>query len=306
MASKRQRQQAGQLQVPGRGVLASINLPDVEKQRLYNQGLTASGPLKMGTPGMTAGAVMAHNAGFYARQQPTMPPPGTYDPTIDIQLGQAQRGYGDLTTDFTRDWGEPGTALSGRMGEDYKSALGRLTQQRDWQTSDFDTQLSRGGQDFASAIANLRRSYDRLGNSQRQSAAAAGVASGGALAQALRKRTENEAWDRKPIEEGWSRLQADIATNRERATTQFDWQTGDLKTNYLRGGEDASLGLARGGRELAQYGIDASRLANYSAGVVTPPATAPLAQLLGTRVPAAPKPAKKPKKTSPSYRPGRR
>ena len=49
----------------------------------------------------------------------TSPPPGSYDPAIDAQVGQTNRGFADYLSDYIRDVGEPGTALGGRTGEDY-------------------------------------------------------------------------------------------------------------------------------------------------------------------------------------------
>lgn len=268
------------LLTPGRPLLSSLNLPTGEAERLYQQGLAAPKAIAMGQfP--TAGAALAHNAGFFAAQQPTMPPPGSYDPTIDVQLGQAQRGYGDLGTDYTKDWGELGTALGGRQGTDFKTARDRLGIQGGWQNSDFDQQKTRLGEDYGRSIGDLTRQYGRLGNNQRQAAAAAGVAGGGALAQALRKRTENMAYDRQPIDQAFSRGNTDIDTNRSRFNEQQGWQTTDLTNTYTRGNEDALTALGRAGRETTQFGIDASKLANYSAGVDTPAGGATLAQLLG-------------------------
>lgn len=164
---------------------------------------------------------------------PTSPPPGTYDPAIDAQVGQAGRGLSDLLSDYIRDYGEPGTALGGRAGQDY--GIGREGVERNlgWGLEDVNrgadrslADLQRGsgrtladllrdrgraGEDYGENIAGLQRGFAQLGAAQAQAARAAGVQGGGALAQALAKRQANEAIARKPIDTGYQRFGADSA-----------------------------------------------------------------------------------------------
>lgn len=169
---------------------------------------------------------------------PTSPPPGSYDPAIDAQVGAAGRGLADLLSDYVRDWGEPGTALAGRQGQDYRlsqSELGRrlaegladlnLGSDRALEDlrlgsgrslNDLMRDRTRGGEDYGESIAALGRRYQRLGDAQRQGTIAKGVQRGGALAQALQKRAANQAIDRKPIDTGFQRFSADSSTAEQR------------------------------------------------------------------------------------------
>jgi predicted component of type VI protein secretion system len=100
------------------------------------------------------------------RPVPTQPPPGSYDPAIDAQVGQAQRGLQDLLSDYIRDYGEPGTALGGRGGEDY--TLGVQGVERDYGRglADLLRQRARGGEDYTRSIEGVRRSFAQLGTQQ--------------------------------------------------------------------------------------------------------------------------------------------
>lgn len=233
------------------------------------------------------------------RQIQTSPPPGTYDPAIDAQVGQANRGLGDLLSDYVRDYGEPGTALGGRAGEDYATGKAGVQRSLDWGNEDIGTTAdrsladlqrnrARAGEDYTSNVEGLHRNYAQLGSAQTQTARAAGVQRGGALAQALTKRQSNEALDRKPIDTSFARFGQDSAQaegrlgeDRTRATNQLalgaatDFKA--LDTSLLRGTEDAATQLARGGRENAAFGLDANAQRFYQANIPLPlPAETPV------------------------------
>lgn len=244
----------------------------------------------------------------------TSPPPGTYDPAIDAQVGQAGRGLGDLLSDYVRDYGEPGAALGGRAGEDY--GIGRANAQRGvgWGLEDINRgsdraiadlerasgrsladllrRRGRAGEDYRENIAGVQRGFAQLGAAQSQTARAAGVQRGGALAQALAKRKANEEIARKPIDTGFerfdwdsrqaeSRLGEDTALGRSRigedrdrgvsrlnAGAQEDFAA--LDRGLLRGTEDAASQLARAGRENTQFGLDANAQRFYQANIPLP------------------------------------
>ncbi len=222
----------------------------------------------------------------------TSPPPGTYDPAIDAQVGQAQRGLGDMLSDYVRDFGEPGTALGGRSGEDY--TLGKQQVQRqlddgmqdigrsgDRGLADILRDRARGGEDYQTSIAGVQRGFAQLGAAQGQTARAAGVQRGGALAQALAKRQANEQIARKPIDTGFQRFGADSAQaetrlgeDRSRATERLQTGAGldfgALDRGLLRGTEDAATGLARADRENTRFGLDATAQRFYQANVPLP------------------------------------
>lgn len=213
---------------------------------------------------------MATFSPFTPWRPPTSPPPGTYDPAFDQQYRSAERGFGDLL-------GQAGTDVS-RAQTDYFQGQGDITTTRDRSlagllrmrtrgTEDFGTARTRLGEDHGRATQGNERSYRRLGEGQAQQARAAGVASGGTLAQALRKRTENQAYDQFDIDRGRDRGMADIGTGERRLGEDVDTQTGyvnadhdrdqgRLTQGFERYGGDLATRLATAGRELGTFGVD--------------------------------------------------
>ena len=224
----------------------------------------------------------------------TSPPPGSYDPAIDAQVGQVNRGLADLLNDYVRDYGEPGTALGGRMGEDY--GLGVQGVERDYGRGVQDVELGysrnvadllrsrgRAGEDYGQSIAGLERNFAQLGSAQTQTARAAGVQRGGALAQALAKRAANKAIARQPIDTSFARFNEDSALtegrlgedrglNLGRLGENRGVALGGLQTSLLRGTEDAATQLARAQRENAQFGLDATTQKFFQANMPLNPA----------------------------------
>ena len=222
----------------------------------------------------------------------TSPPPGTYDPAIDAQIGQSNRGLQDLLSSYITNYGEPGTALGGRQGEDYTTAQAAINRNLGYGQSDVNrsadrsladllTNRTRAGEDYRTNIAGLDRNYARLGSAQTQSARAAGVQRGGALAQSLAKRTANQAIDRQPIDTSFSRFNQDSALQQgrigeDRGTALARLGEGaaadlsGLKTNYLRGAEDANTQLGTAGRENQYFGLDANAQKFYQANIPLP------------------------------------
>jgi hypothetical protein len=206
---------------------------------------------------------------------PTSPPPGSYDPSLDAAYDSASRGYrygvGDAATGDLR-----GT-------EDYQLAHDQITRQRDQTLSDLLTSHTREGQDYSSATQNLQRSFQRLGDSQAQNAQAAGVAGGGALAQALQKRTENQSIEQAPIDTSHQRALENYNTGVTRTNEGADLQLGHLdllgspaSAENPAGGrewQDRHTTLARQGEELSNFGLDtnASRWYQATANGYAPP-----------------------------------
>lgn len=205
-----------------------------------------------------------------ARSVPTSPPPGSYDPAIDAQVGQAQRGYRDLFSDYLRDFGEPGTALGGRRGEDF--TLGREDVERDYGRSlaDILTGRTRTTQNYQRGVEGLERNYAQLGAAQTQAARAAGVARGGALAQALAKRTANKAIQRQDMDTAQTRAMEDSGLQESRLGENRGLALGALSRGYLRDVDDAGVGLGRAGRENLQFGLDAAAQRFYQANLPLP------------------------------------
>lgn len=220
------------------------------------------------TPATAAG-------GFTPFQAPTQAPIGSYDPAFDAQLENAQQGFAWAGQDFDtgnlrrdNDYGTNTGRLNsqydlatGRQGEDYNEAkqyLGedygtskqQLGEDRASSLADLLTARTRGQEDYGRATSDLGRSYTRLGDSQRQNAQAAGVAGGGALAQALMKRKENQAHDQSGIDMQNTRFMDDNTLATGRTNQQYDRQGQALETSYTRSGSSLDKNNARGLQDL--------------------------------------------------------
>lgn len=198
------------------------------------------------------------------------PPVSTYDPAIDASERAAQRGFGDLTLDTatgnTRaasNYGIGLEAINRQRGyglADLSRSEARGNEDIGFQRSDIErgygrnvadvnrgyarnltdllTSRTRGTEDYGVNIAGVERQFHQLAGRQAQSAAAAGVAAGGPLLQALQKRTENEALTRKPIDTGYDRFMSDSSLAESRLGE-------DKSTSLTRLGEDRATGLSR-------------------------------------------------------------
>lgn len=237
-----------------------------------------------------AASLDAQQHAFTPYQAPTHAPLGSYDPAYDAQLENAQQGFDwtaqDYVTGQTRLAGDYGTA-TGRQAQDYGLAKDYLGQDRAATLGDLLTSRQRGQQDYQTATGDLTRSYTRLGDSQRQNAQAAGVAEGGALAQALMKRQENQAHDQAGIDTQQSRFLQDNQTQTDRTNQSYDRQgaalnlsnqrgTEDLGQNFFRSATDANTGYQRAGIQNAAFGrqLNAEELAiaAQNGGLPTRPA----------------------------------
>lgn len=226
--------------------------------------------------------------------RPDSPPTGFYDPSIDAQVRASGRGLGDLfEDDATRRL---------RGANDYTTARGDITRQRDESLADLltnyqrglsDSQLGEGRmrEDYGTSLATLDRNYQRLGGQQGQQATMAGLG-GSAAAQAASKRATNRAIDQAPIDTNFNRGIADLLTNRSRMTDDYglnvrrtnegaDRSYGQLDTDWRRQQEDWTTEVTRAQRENLEFGQDANAQRWFQArqgGYVEPAA------------PAAPKP----------------
>jgi hypothetical protein len=197
---------------------------------------------------------------------PYRPPPvptGSYDPALDAQLGQANRGLGDTRQDIetanardTVDYGLGQDSINlgyGRTTQDLNTTYGRTTE--DLKTgygrtnADLDTAYSRDQLAHGTALQNLTRQYGILAGQQGEQANAAGVIGGGALLAAAAKRKENQAFDRKPIDTAWQQQQQDISRTRWRAGQDYTTNTGRAKQDYntgtTRATQDRDLNLGQ-------------------------------------------------------------
>lgn len=176
------------------------------------------------------------------------PPADRYDPYLDAQLAAGQRGLGDYVTDASTS--------NRRATEDYGFGVhdAQLGQTRGQQ--DIATQRGYATQDHQRAIDMLTRQYTQLGSAQGQQANVMGVAGGGALLQAARKRAANETIDQQPIDTGFHRQTAALDTQGQRLNEDTGTSIARLGVNTERQVGDTNLGVQRAGREQIFLGGD--------------------------------------------------
>lgn len=189
------------------------------------------------------------------RGTPIAPPPGSYDPSLDIQESQADRGLKDLgeDTDLGReraleDYKFTDTAFDvqgTRNQEDYDTSKSLTERGYARSGADLQTAATQGEQDYGTNLSNLVRQYTQLGTAQGEAQRKAGAQAGsGASIQAARKRAENQALDKAPIDTAYNRF--------KEANTLAQGRLGEDKTSDLerlalqlkRGGEDITVGKA--------------------------------------------------------------
>ncbi len=226
---------------------------DVAKKKILKQkGL--SGILRS-VPGQ---APNGKPFGFTPWDAGQKPPSGRYDPTLDANLRGAQRGYGDLTLDTERD--------NTRALNDYGIGQHRIRSQLAETLSGIATSRARAQEDYATATQGVQRRYVQQGQAQAQAAQAAGAVGGGALAQALLKRTQNQALEQQGLDTSQQRTLSDLLRGESNAQFQANEQLGALKLAYDRGVEDRGTGLTRAGRELTSFGTDTAEQRAFQAG----------------------------------------
>lgn len=160
-------------------------------------------------------------------------PPGMYDVSLDAQKSASERGL---------RYAEQDASLSGiRESDDFQTMLQKIGQARGY-----------AAEDKTRATGDLSRQFGRLQGSQYQAARAAGVARGGSLADALSKRTANQAYAQEGIDTSFNRRTADL-----------DSQQGALSLAFQRGVDDRATNLTRTREETQFFGsdIDAVKIA---------------------------------------------
>ncbi len=227
------------------------------KRKLGSKGL--SGVLKR-VPGQPAKPPSWNGKpfGFTPWDPAQKPPSGTYDPTLDANLRGAQRGFGDLTDDKQRD--------DTRALNDYGIAQHQIRGSLQQALNDVFTSRTRAQENYATATQGLQRQYTQQGQAQAQGAQAAGVVGGGALAQALLKRTQNQAIDQKGLDTQQQRTLSDLMQSEDRAKYAANDQQAALKLGFDRGVEDRSTTFQRAGRELTSFGTDTAEQRAFQAG----------------------------------------
>jgi hypothetical protein len=195
------------------------------------------------------------------------PPPGTYDPNLDAELGKNQRGLQDLLADIGGGTGDDPLGIGRvRSQDDFALGLGEIEQARSRGLADYNTSTGnletgynrnlsdllksreQGTQDYGTNVATLQRNYLNQGVAQGEAQRKAGAFAGsGAAAQSARKRTANEAIDRAPIDTAYSRFIDASQTGQSRLGEDRRSGLDALKLAYDRGDADlAASGLKLG------------------------------------------------------------
>jgi hypothetical protein len=204
------------------------------------------------------------------------PPADRYDPGLDASLAASQRGYGDLITDASTG--------NARDTQDYGFGLGDIQRSQDRGLADLGTQRTQGTEDYNRNVGLLQRSYQQLGTRQSEQARVAGIAGGGAALQAARKRAENQAIDRQPLDTGYQRLLGGLDTAQTRLGEDSDIARGRLNVNYLRGIDDRGQQVLRGGRESVFFGADTAKAKSFqAAGTGWDPGPKPSNEFVGAK-----------------------
>lgn len=222
------------------------------------------------------------------------PPPGTYDIGLDQSLRASQRGLSDLIGDIApidlterqKLLGKKSKAPAGTMALrdyfDFKLAGGENARQRGYLNRDYTTGVGRENLGFQQSMEDLlaqrqtlQRNYGQLANQQRQGFQAAGLAEGGASAQAAAKRAANLAVETKPIDVAQQRTGIahqqsleDMLTQQQRGTADLNSQLGQVNLTYGRGVQDRASQLERARREARKYGEDIAqtKITQYTQG----------------------------------------
>lgn len=218
--------------------------------------------------------VAAKRGGTAPNGQPIVPV-GSYDPALDAQLGQQTRGLENLVglapNTATGDYGgSTGTAVDratrdlirqgGYYDTDLQTGTDRTNQTYGRSLDDLLKQRDRDKADYGSNLATLQRNYDILGTNQNAGIRKAGVAGGGAIQQAIDKRTANQALEKAPIDLAYNRALENSQTSQTRLGEDKIYDLGQLQTTHDRGlGElgistgraidDAKLGASQAVRE---------------------------------------------------------
>lgn len=187
-----------------------------------------------------------------------LPPAGTYDPTLDANYAAAVRGFGDLQRNTERD--------NTRAGNDLTLGLGAIKQRQGYSLADNLRTRTRTNEDYGTATTALGKSYSDLGARQAESAQQAGAVGGGALADALLKRTANQGVQQATLDTSKNRTLADLLQSDTRINQAAKDQGGALTLNYGRGVEDRNqVQVPIAQRELTQFGIDTTAQKGFQA-----------------------------------------
>jgi hypothetical protein len=269
-----------------------------------------------------------------AANRVTDPPSGYYDPNLDVQQRDEQRAFDRNSDDLNLSGARAGvdlgfqTARTGiektRTGEDYDTGVAGIERGAGRSLSDLLQARTRGGEDYQSSLGGLQRSYDRLANTQGEAARKSGAElTGGVFAQSARKRAENQALDKAPIDLAYQRFTqdsntsegrlgedkatslADLLRSRTRADEDVNWNQGQAGLGYERTTTDIGTALERAGTDHSNFQQDIKGAKQFQWGGQAITGTGAPATTIKAPTPAvAPSPTSSPAPTSITAAPG--
>jgi hypothetical protein len=204
------------------------------------------------------------------------PPPGTYDPNLDVGERAATRGYRNTLDDIATSR-ERGATDFGLGQGDIARQQGEVNRQYGENLSDLIRSRTEGQQDYQTNLQGIARNFSRLGNVQAQRGRQAGLR-GGFARQAQRKRDVNQQLERAPVDLGFKRFiegsklaETRLGQAKQRSLDEVDRSGGALDLSYQRGDQDLTTTESRAGNEFQNYlqDVAAARQAQYGGPLPT-------------------------------------
>ncbi len=192
---------------------------------------------------------------------------------IGFSKADIERGYGRNMQDIGRSreqvnvqsqralenlgWSKEDVQRGFKRGkEDIQTATEALERSYGRATDDTKKTRNRQATQYVQDLVGLQRQYNRLGGRQSQQAASQGVAGGGALMQAMRKRAENQAIDKEPLDRQHGYNMDDAQQSLGRLGEDRGTGLSALARSGQRLGEDTSTNLGRIGVQEGRVGQD--------------------------------------------------
>jgi hypothetical protein len=161
----------------------------------------------------------------------------SYDPSIEAQRLEAQRGYEDTTQDVASKAHFAKTDLhqalqaihiaTTQKRQDINKSTRQANQKLDYQTADTEKTAGRREQDFGTTLTNIARNFGQLGQRQAEQANASGVLDAGTQAASAAARGGNQRLAEAPVHTAQERGREDLATALGRIGTAQGEVTAD-------------------------------------------------------------------------------
>ena len=176
------------------------------------------------------------------------PPDFTYDPSIEAQRREAQRGLEDTEADTKTKTHFAQTDLktalrdlhvkAKRGRQDINRSANRAQRKLGYQETDANTRAGRANEDFNRSLSNIARGFGQLGHRQAEQANAAGVLDRGTMTAAATARAGNQAVAEEPIHIAQQRTGEDLLTTLKRIGTGRQETEADQNRSLARLAQD--------------------------------------------------------------------